>query len=73
MIQHPAFTIEPWCLRETELDLDVWAQTESLFALSDGHIGWRGNLDDGDPYRLLESYLNGVHELRPRPLQLSDL
>ncbi len=42
MIQHPAFTIEPWCLRETELDLDVWAQTESLFALSDGHIGWRG-------------------------------
>ncbi len=73
MIQHPAFTIEPWCLRETELDLDVWAQTESLFALSDGHIGWRGNLDDGDPYRLLGSYLNGVNELRPRPLQLSDL
>ena len=25
MIQHPAFTVEPWCLRETELDLDVLA------------------------------------------------
>ena len=67
MIQHPAFTVEPWCLHETELDLDVLAQTESLFALSNGHIGWRGNLDEGDPYGLLGSYLNGVHELRPLP------
>ena len=25
------------------------AQTESLFALSNGHIGWRGNLDEGEP------------------------
>jgi alpha,alpha-trehalose phosphorylase len=67
VIQHPAFTVEPWCLHETELDLDVLAQTESLFALSNGHIGWRGNLDEGDPYGLLGSYLNGVHELRPLP------
>ncbi|WP_201732663.1 glycoside hydrolase family 65 protein [Acidithrix sp. C25] len=65
MIQHPAFTIEPWCLRETELNLNILAQTESLFALSNGHIGWRGNLDEGDPYGLSGSYLNGVHELRP--------
>ena len=67
MIQHPAFMVEPWCLRETELDLDVLAQSESLFALSNGHIGWRGNLDEGDPYGLLGSYLNGVYELRPLP------
>ncbi|HEY5303293.1 MAG TPA: glycosyl hydrolase family 65 protein [Acidimicrobiales bacterium] len=67
MIQHPAFTVEPWCLRETEFDLDILAQTESLFALSNGHIGWRGNLDEGDPYGLSGTYLNGVHELRPLP------
>jgi alpha,alpha-trehalose phosphorylase len=67
VIQHPAFTVEPWCLRETELDLDVLAQTESLFALSNGHIGWRGNLDEGDPYGLSGSYLNGVHELLSLP------
>ena len=67
MIQHPAFPVEPWCLREIELDLDVLAQSESLFALSNGHIGWRGNLDEGDPYGLSGSYLNGVHELRPLP------
>ncbi len=50
MIQHPAYPIEPWCLRETELHLDVLAQSESLFALSNGHIGWRGNLDEGEPF-----------------------
>lgn len=65
MIQHPAYSVEPWCLRETELDLDILAQSESLFALSNGHIGWRGNLDEGEPYGLYGSYLNGVHELRP--------
>lgn len=65
MIQHPAFGVEPWCLRESELDLDVLAQSESVFALSNGHIGWRANLDEGDPHGLPGAYLNGVHELRP--------
>ena len=41
MIDHPAFTVEPWCLRETELLTEVLAQTESVFALSNGHIGVR--------------------------------
>jgi alpha,alpha-trehalose phosphorylase len=29
MIDHPAFTVEPWALRETDLDLDVLAQAGS--------------------------------------------
>ena len=49
MITHPAYPVEPWALRETELDLDVLDQTESLFALANGHIGLRGNLDEGEP------------------------
>jgi alpha,alpha-trehalose phosphorylase len=67
VIQHPAYQVEPWCLRELQLDLDVLAQSESLFALSNGHIGWRGNLDEGEPYGLPGSYLNGVYESRPLP------
>jgi alpha,alpha-trehalose phosphorylase len=67
MIGHPAFVTEPWSVRETGLDLDVLAQTESVFALSNGHIGWRGNLDEGEPYGLPGSYLNGVFEIRPLP------
>ena len=62
-----ALTVEPWCLRETELDLGLLARSESLFALSNGHIGIRGNLDEGEPHVLPGSYLNSVHELRPLP------
>jgi alpha,alpha-trehalose phosphorylase len=67
MIRRAAFTIEPWALREQTLDLDILAQTESLFALSNGHLGWRGNLDEGEPHGLPGSYLNGVYEERPLP------
>jgi alpha,alpha-trehalose phosphorylase len=67
MIGHSAFPIEPWCLRETELSLHVLAQTESVFALANGHIGWRANLEEGEPHALPGCYLNGVYELRPLP------
>src|SRR5262249_16241439 len=67
MIQHPWFRVEPWAIHETELNLNVLAQTESLFALSNGHIGLRGNLDEGEPHGLPGSYLNGFYELRPLP------
>src|SRR4051812_8139394 len=64
---HPAFTVEPWSVRETHLDLDVLAQTESLFALSNGHIGLRGNVDEGEPFGVPGTYLNSFYELRPLP------
>jgi alpha,alpha-trehalose phosphorylase len=67
VIEHPAFSVEPWVLRETELRLDMLAQTESLFALANGHIGLRGNLDEGEPAGLAGTYLNGFHEVRPLP------
>jgi alpha,alpha-trehalose phosphorylase len=67
MIDHPAFTIEPWTVREAHLDLDVLAQTESIFALSNGHIGLRGNLDEGEPNGIPGTYLNSVYEERPLP------
>lgn len=67
MISHPAYPVEPWCVRETALHLDLLAQAESVFALANGHIGWRGNLDEGEPHGLPGSYLNGVYESRPLP------
>jgi alpha,alpha-trehalose phosphorylase len=67
VIQHPAFPVEPWIVRETELHLDSLAQTESVFALSNGHIGLRGNLDEGEPFGLPGTYLAGFYELRPLP------
>ena len=47
--------------------LDLLPQSESVFALSNGHVGLRGNLDEGEPYALPGSYLNSVYELRPLP------
>ena len=67
MIEHSAFSLEPWVLRETALRLELLAQTESLFALANGHIGLRGNLDEGEPVGLAGTYLNGFHEVRPLP------
>ncbi|MGO9489957.1 MAG: glycoside hydrolase family 65 protein [Solirubrobacteraceae bacterium] len=67
MIQHPGFIVEPWAVREVELDIDMLAQTESCFALSNGHIGLRGNLDEGEPFGLPGTYLAGFYELRPLP------
>ena len=61
------YPVEPWCLRETSLNLDVLAQSESLFALSNGHIGLRGNLDEGEPHGTPGTYLNSFFELRPLP------
>lgn len=62
-----AFPVEPWHVRETSLDLDRLAQVESVFALSNGHIGFRGNLDEGEPHGLPGTYLNSFFELRPLP------
>jgi alpha,alpha-trehalose phosphorylase len=67
MIVHPQFRVEPWSLHEIALSLDVLAETESLFALSNGFIGVRGNLDEGEPHGIPGTYLNGFYELRPLP------
>jgi alpha,alpha-trehalose phosphorylase len=61
------FPVEPWHLRELGLDQTTLAQTESLFALSNGHIGVRGNVDEGDPNGLPGTYLNSFYETRPLP------
>lgn len=67
MIKHKAFTVEEWSIHETELDRNILAQTESIFALSNGHIGLRGNLDEGEPFAIPGTYLNSVYELRTLP------
>src|SRR5205814_500482 len=61
------FPVEPWCLRERGLDLDLLARSESLLALSNGHLGLRANLDEGEPFGIPGTYLNSFYELRPLP------
>jgi alpha,alpha-trehalose phosphorylase len=67
MIAQKAYPAEPWQVRETSLDLGILAQSESVLALSNGHIGLRANLDEGEPHALPGTYLNSVYEERPLP------
>lgn len=59
---HAPWPVEPWGLTEPELDLDQLARTESVFALSNGHLGLRGNLDEGEPRGISGTYVNGFYE-----------
>ncbi len=61
------FTVDPWTVHEPDLDVELLGQTESLFALANGHIGMRGNLDEGEPHGLPGTYLNSFYESRPLP------
>src|SRR3954452_1032991 len=63
----PPFTVEPWVVREPQLDLAAIGQAESVFALSNGHIGLRANLDEGEPHAMPGTYLNSFYERRPLP------
>ena len=67
MIQHSAYAVEPWAVRETTLDVDVLDQAGSVFALANGDIGLRGNLDEGEPPGLPGTYLNGFYEQHALP------
>ena len=67
MIKHAAYGTEPWRLVEKTFDLSLLSQSESIFALSNGHIGLRGNLDEGEPHGLPGTYLNSMYEVRPLP------
>ena len=67
MIRARHVEVHPWEIRESELRLDLLAQMESVLALSNGHIGMRATLDEGEPHGLPGTYLNGVYEARPLP------
>ena len=65
MTPEPRHPVEPWALVEEGVDIERLAQAESLFALSNGHIGLRGNLDEGEPAGMSGTYLNGFYESFP--------
>jgi alpha,alpha-trehalose phosphorylase len=65
VIGHPAFPVEAWAVTETAYSPEVLGQAESVFALSNGYLGLRGNLDEGDPVFQAGTYLNGFYETRP--------
>ncbi|MET0235623.1 MAG: glycosyl hydrolase family 65 protein [Kibdelosporangium sp.] len=63
----PNYEIAPWELCWRGLDLEALRRTESTFALSNGHIGFRGTFEEGEPRGLPGTYLNGFYERRRLP------
>jgi alpha,alpha-trehalose phosphorylase len=66
-MERPGYEVSPWELRWRWLDLEALKRTESTFALSNGHIGFRGSFEEGEPRGLPGTYLNGFYERRPLP------
>ncbi|MFF5987532.1 glycoside hydrolase family 65 protein [Prauserella flavalba] len=56
------YECSPWELRWRGLAVDQLQRTESTFALSNGHIGMRGTLEEAEPRGLPGTYLNGFYE-----------
>lgn len=59
---------EPWVVRESstspaDLDPESLRQSESRFALANGHVGIRGGLDEGAPSGMPGTYLNSLFEV----------
>jgi alpha,alpha-trehalose phosphorylase len=61
------YASSPWELRWRGLDVNELQRTESTFALSNGHIGMRGTLEEAEPRGLPGTYLNGFYEQHELP------
>ncbi|WP_068278099.1 glycoside hydrolase family 65 protein [Aldersonia kunmingensis] len=61
------FEVNPWELRVRGAPMHILPRTETLLALSNGHIGLRGTIDEGEPVVLPGTYLNGFYEFRELP------
>lgn len=63
------FPVDPWKLSAIKFDAETSSefigQTETMFALSNGYLGMRGTLDEGEPIEEPGTYLNGFYEYRP--------
>ena len=59
------FPVDPWRLVETEYDESDLGVTETLFAVSNGYLGLRGNVEEGRDTFLHGTFVNGFHETWP--------
>ncbi len=59
------YPVEPWRVREQGFDPANAARSESVFALANGHLGLRGNLEEDAGNAVHGTYLNGFHEEAP--------
>ncbi|WP_353815088.1 glycoside hydrolase family 65 protein [Agromyces sp. SYSU T00266] len=59
------FPIDEWALVETEFGVDDMGRTETLFAVGNGYLGLRGNVEEGRDGHVHGTFINGFHETWP--------
>ena len=59
------FPIEPWKLTEAVYSTADLGVTESLFAVENGYLGMRGNVEEGREAHTHGTFINGFHETWP--------
>lgn len=59
------YPVDPWRLIETQFDASDLGRTETLFAVANGYLGMRGNLEEGRDSHTHGTYINGFHETWP--------
>lgn len=59
------FPVDPWRLTETIFSADDLGRTETLFAVGNGYLGLRGNLEEGRDWHTHGTFINGFHETWP--------
>ncbi|PZU43963.1 MAG: family 65 glycosyl hydrolase, partial [Arsenicicoccus sp.] len=59
------FPADPWRLTETAYEGSDLGVTETLFAVSNGYLGLRGNVEEGRDTHAHGTFVNGFHETWP--------
>jgi alpha,alpha-trehalose phosphorylase len=61
-IRHP---LDEWALIETSFDAADMGRTETIFAVGNGYLGMRGNVEEGRDGHVHGTFVNGFHETWP--------
>ena len=64
-IDRSRFPIDEWKLTEARYSADDLGVTETLFAVGNGYLGMRGNVEEGRETHAHGTFINGFHETWP--------
>ena len=59
------FPIEQWRFTEARYGTEDLGVTETLFAVGNGYLGMRGNVEEGRETHAHGTFVNGFHEVWP--------
>ena len=65
LLDRSRFPVDPWALVESRYSDADLGTTETLFALGNGYLGMRGNVEEGRDSHAHGTFINGFHETWP--------